>query len=99
MSRDPLDGNAIDPASLHKYLYAGGNPVNASDPTGRAMFDVVELDTRSTLEAAAERLAAKAIKNALCYAVEVLWVFKITPYGTNIPNPVSQACWEWANGS
>jgi RHS repeat-associated protein len=36
MSRDPEDGNAIDPASLHKYLYAGGDPVNAKDPTGRA---------------------------------------------------------------
>jgi RHS repeat-associated protein len=35
MSRDPLDGNAIDPASLHKYLYADGDPVNAIDPSGR----------------------------------------------------------------
>jgi hypothetical protein len=30
-----LDGNAIDPASLHKYLYASGDPVNAKDPTGK----------------------------------------------------------------
>jgi RHS repeat-associated protein len=35
LSRDPLDGNAIDPASLHKYLYASGDPVNAKDPTGK----------------------------------------------------------------
>jgi len=34
LSRDPLDGNAIDPASLHKYLYAGGDPVNGLDPSG-----------------------------------------------------------------
>ena len=39
LSRDPLNGNAIDPASLHKYLYAGGDPVNALDPTGtEALF-------------------------------------------------------------
>jgi hypothetical protein len=35
MSRDPLDGQATDPASLHKYLYANGDPVNGFDPTGR----------------------------------------------------------------
>jgi len=35
MSRDPLAGKAKDPASLHKYLYANGDPVNAMDPTGK----------------------------------------------------------------
>jgi RHS repeat-associated protein len=35
LSRDPLDGNANDPASLHKYLYADGDPINRIDPTGR----------------------------------------------------------------
>jgi RHS repeat-associated protein len=41
MSRDPEDGYAKDPASLHKYLYAGGDPVNMIDPTGRDLFDTV----------------------------------------------------------
>jgi RHS repeat-associated protein len=36
LSRDPKDGNRFDPASLHKYLYAGGNPVMFYDPTGFA---------------------------------------------------------------
>jgi RHS repeat-associated protein len=36
MSRDPEDGKATEPASLHKYLYAGGDPGNGLDPTGRA---------------------------------------------------------------
>jgi RHS repeat-associated protein len=35
MSRDPENGKAIDPKTLHKYLYAGGDPVNMKDPTGR----------------------------------------------------------------
>jgi RHS repeat-associated protein len=38
MSRDPEDGKAKDPASLHKYLYAGGDPVNGVDPTGRTTY-------------------------------------------------------------
>jgi RHS repeat-associated protein len=35
MSRDPEDGILPDPMTLHKYDYAGGDPVNAWDPTGR----------------------------------------------------------------
>jgi RHS repeat-associated protein len=35
LSRDPEDGVPTDPATLHKYDYAGGDPVNAKDPTGR----------------------------------------------------------------
>ncbi len=35
MSRDPEAGHAKDPASLHKYLYAGGDPIDRVDPTGR----------------------------------------------------------------
>ncbi len=35
MSRDPEDGKLKDPASLHKYLYADGDPINGFDPTGR----------------------------------------------------------------
>jgi RHS repeat-associated protein len=36
MSRDPEDGKLTDPGSLHKYLYAFGDPVNRIDPRGRA---------------------------------------------------------------
>jgi RHS repeat-associated protein len=35
LSRDPEDGYAKDPASLHKYLYANGDPVNGWDSLGR----------------------------------------------------------------
>ena len=35
MSRDPEDGKLLDPKTLHKYLYADGDPVNGLDPTGR----------------------------------------------------------------
>jgi RHS repeat-associated protein len=35
MARDPEDGDYTNPTTLHKYLYAAGDPVNLSDPTGR----------------------------------------------------------------
>jgi len=35
LSRDPEDGKAWIPASLHKYLYANGDPINGRDPSGR----------------------------------------------------------------
>ena len=51
MSRDPEDGYAKDPASLHKYLYAGGDPINAKDPTGRAiLFGTGAIDRSFLLE-------------------------------------------------
>jgi RHS repeat-associated protein len=36
VSMDPEDGIPTDPKTLHKYIYAHGDPVNLSDPTGRA---------------------------------------------------------------
>jgi len=35
MSRDPDAGQIAIPATLHKYLYAAGDPVNRVDPSGR----------------------------------------------------------------
>jgi RHS repeat-associated protein len=46
MSRDPYDGTKIIPISLHKYLYAAGDPVNRIDPRGRA--DLFEYAIRSS---------------------------------------------------
>ncbi|MFN8604310.1 MAG: RHS repeat-associated core domain-containing protein, partial [Candidatus Binatia bacterium] len=37
-STDPEEGQIFDPPSLHRYLYAGADPVNNADPSGR--FDV-----------------------------------------------------------
>ena len=35
MSRDPEEGDITIPSTLHKYLYAGVDPVNFGDPWGR----------------------------------------------------------------
>jgi RHS repeat-associated protein len=38
---DPREGEIYDPQSLHKYLYAGSDPVNKWDPTGE--FTLVQI--------------------------------------------------------
>jgi RHS repeat-associated protein len=45
MSRDPWNGNQINPVTLHKYLYVGSNPVSYVDPRGR---DLAEYGLRSS---------------------------------------------------
>lgn len=40
--RDTYEGGLGEPVSLHKYLYANGNPVNAIDPSG--LFALVMMD-------------------------------------------------------
>jgi RHS repeat-associated protein len=37
---DTYGGTSFDPLTLHKYLYAGNNPINHSDPSGRD-FDLI----------------------------------------------------------
>ena len=38
---DTYEGSIYDPDSLHKYLYANGNPVKYNDPSGN-FFSAVE---------------------------------------------------------
>jgi len=40
MSRDAFEGSIYDPSSLHKYTYAGNDPINHTDPTGK--FTAIE---------------------------------------------------------
>lgn len=48
---DPAAGHVFDPSTLHKYVYARNNPVNATDPTGRDSLlewvEIIELNERA----------------------------------------------------
>ena len=48
LSRDPEDGDYTDPKTLHKYLYANGDPVNRIDPSGRYGEYALVIGTLST---------------------------------------------------
>jgi len=74
MSRDPLDGQLKDPKSLHKYLYAEGDSVDAIDPTGRGallQFIFTTAEISMPVEAVLSSAGAKA---AVCLAGIALFV-------------------------
>lgn len=80
MSRDPEDGNIAIPMTLHKYLYAGGDPVNGIDPTGRdQILETGELDSGIALPALRSFIAAN--KGSLAAAACVLAGAGVAVYG------------------
>jgi RHS repeat-associated protein len=63
MSRDPGDGKRVDPKTLHKYLYAGGDPINVWDPTGR---DLEDYELEEGWIEISESIAVKAAGITIC---------------------------------
>ena len=72
LSRDPLEGSPEAPSTLHRYLYAGSDPVNFRDPSGLD-FTLFGLTISANLSNAID--AASAFKNltAACKAKEKLY--------------------------
>jgi RHS repeat-associated protein len=70
MSRDPEDGNRFDPATLHKYLYAGGDPMNRIDPSGRA--NTIETVFTITVIATPTEVALSALAGQATEAIALL---------------------------
>jgi RHS repeat-associated protein len=71
MSRDPEDGKPIDPKTLHKYLYADGDPVNATDPSGREADEYGSLLENESMESDIEmRVSARQVE----------WILKCVAY-------------------
>ena len=71
LSRDPEDGNPTDPKSLHKYLYAGGDPVNMIDPMGREAeieYKVTIIPGGSALGPSDYVISKTGLAVALCFA-------------------------------
>ncbi len=70
MSRDPEEGTIKIPATLHKYLYASGDPVNRIDPRGRADLFEFDADEQITAEIeATERMVREDAYNGCMEAM------------------------------
>src|SRR5208337_1387713 len=76
LSRDPKEGWIDDPATLHKYLYANGDPVNALDPTGRE-----SLIANALLRAWS---TAKTIVVAAFYNAKLRCLLSVINFGLNL---------------
>jgi RHS repeat-associated protein len=96
LSRDPEAGEANDPKTLHKYLYAGGDPVDRIDPMGRHTIETLFTDTdiRSSTEIAATNLGKWVAKTLICAALD-LALGKVFPQGVDTSG-LSAKCWGWA---
>jgi RHS repeat-associated protein len=97
LSRDPEDGKAKDPASLHKYLYANGDPVNGIDPRGReTMFESIEvLRKDAVITGATVATIRTLIVTGLCSVSGVLSAYDTKPgSGRTDPTPwsITAAC-------
>ncbi len=77
-------GNKNDPLSLHKYLYADGNPINENDPTGHfTLLDMLHAEAigmgmegtgavaGNAVEAIAEEVAGEAEATMLDQSLEI----------------------------
>jgi len=84
MSRDPNAGNITIPASLHKYLYAGGDPVDGRDPSGRDSLIESSLDLAEWAHETTVDLLAEEVDNVLvCTAFDILMEYG--PADTKFP--------------
>jgi RHS repeat-associated protein len=78
MSRDPDNGHIGYPNTLHKYLYAGGDPINRLDPTGRFDLEYIEISTGLTFGEGAYALGYGAGGLTWCAcAVEFSWALAV----------------------
>jgi RHS repeat-associated protein len=88
-SMDTVDGQDRDPLSLHKYLYAEGNPVDNLDATGNEIDEVMgSFAISATINAMPTlnfNIAVNAVKQALPYQVVV-----VTPKSGTAYEPTSK---------
>jgi RHS repeat-associated protein len=55
LTMDPMPGTTTDPRSLHRYLYAAGDPVNKTDPTGN-QFDLVSISISISIDTSIQQI-------------------------------------------
>ncbi|TBW58858.1 tandem-95 repeat protein [Marinobacter halodurans] len=66
---DTWMGRNVDPVTLHKYMYAGGNPINNIDPSGNSFMSLgIRLSISAELSNVAVNTAGIAFVSALRYS-------------------------------
>src|SRR6266568_3636338 len=80
LSRDPENGQPTDPKTLHKYLYAGGDPVNRIDPTGHEFLENLLLDDESEVETEVYAKKFECLEDAMDQLLDIeAWGDSVDP--------------------
>jgi len=72
LSKDRYEGDTSNPITLHKYLYAHGNPVTYEDPSGYSPLGVV-VGVLSMVGIRKEEVMAKLPSLGVALAVAISW--------------------------
>jgi RHS repeat-associated protein len=96
LSRDPEDGKVKNPASLHKYLFANGDPVNASDPMGREAL--IEMKLIKNFLAVPAVYGLRLAAAVLCTEFEFTDRVILAAIGESVPEPAMLPCDLYAMG-
>ncbi len=97
VSRDPFAGLPEIPASRHRYAYAGGDPLNHSDPTGTEYTLGGQLGEMAA-EAPIDAISIGAVTEAACGMKSVLDVIEVARFVDNLAE-VAFAAVSRANGA
>jgi RHS repeat-associated protein len=92
LTMDPYEGDIQNSGTLHKYVYAGNNPVNASDPTGRDLFEQTFVEGGTLPAYPGLRAIGYAAAYVFCETAKSLAnVFQNWPPGA--PSPIGFPVW------
>jgi RHS repeat-associated protein len=96
LSRDPYAGEPPTPATLHKYLYANGDPVNLGDPSGM----LVPTPTPAPPQAPPRTMAGTMTEyTLLVMAISSPFAVMLLPDGpVNMSAQEINCVWQWATG-
>lgn len=112
LSRDSVDHSPSDPNGLNRYLYAGDNPIDEVDPTGRQGLneysqanEPAEQEEPAAAEVGSSAADATGLANAAVERIEAgsLWQeyiprIRIRGFSGRPPVTVAQAAYAGSNG-
>ncbi len=94
LSMDPLAGSPRDPVSLHRYLYAGDDPVQGHDPSGQDDTTLPSISFAQTINNVVEKGIQLLIRFKGSAAGQVTQAAinggKIASVGVNLTSTVSE---------
>ncbi len=75
LTHDPAEGSIFEPATLHRYLYAGADPVSCIDPSGE-FFTLIEISMSLTIESIIQSYHLMLFKSVLATIVVAEFVLE-----------------------